>query len=261
MTLEPGMRLVAVYDTRDAAATAARRAIEAGVSDEDVRLDDPRDHVASVEGEMRDEIVHTTAGPGAVGPFTEEVAEGMLLGIVVAGAIGLVLALPFAAIAISGIAVWTRLLIVAIVGAVIGATVHVLTRSEAARRLALELGCASARDAYDLPPEPLDAAVLFAPVGDLVPSAMRALDRGGTLAIAGIHLTDVPKLVYDDALFEERVLTSTTANTRRDGEELLELATTIPLRVTTVPYAFDDADRALVDLAHDRFTGAAVLHM
>jgi alcohol dehydrogenase, propanol-preferring len=142
-----------------------------------------------------------------------------------------------------------------------GATVHVLTRSEAARHLALELGCASARDAYDLPPEPLDAAVLFAPVGDLVPTAMRGLDRGGTLAIAGIHLTDVPKLVYEDALFEERELTSTTANTRRDGEELLELATTIPLRVTTVPYAFEDADRALADLAHDRITGAAVLHM
>jgi alcohol dehydrogenase, propanol-preferring len=142
-----------------------------------------------------------------------------------------------------------------------GATVHVLTRSEAARHLALELGCASARDAYDLPPEPLDAAVLFAPVGDLVPTAMRGLDRGGTLAIAGIHLTDVPRLVYEDALFEERELTSTTANTRRDGEELLELATTIPLRVTTVPYAFEDADRALADLAHDRITGAAVLHM
>lgn len=142
-----------------------------------------------------------------------------------------------------------------------GATVHVLTRSEAARHLALELGCASARDAYDLPPEPLDAAVLFAPVGDLVPSAMRGLDRGATLAIAGVHLTDVPKLVYDDALFEERALTSTTANTRRDGEELLALATAIPLRVTTVPYAFEDADRALADLAHDRITGAAVLHM
>ena len=142
-----------------------------------------------------------------------------------------------------------------------GATVHVLTRSASARRLALELGCASARDAYDAPPEPLDAAVLFAPVGDLVPVALRALDRGGTLAVAGIYLSDVPRLVYAEELFEERTLTSTTANTRRDGEELLELAARIPLRVTTSPYAFDAADRALHDLAHDRVTGAAVLRV
>ena len=142
-----------------------------------------------------------------------------------------------------------------------GATVHVLTRSASARRLALELGCASVRDAYDAPPEPLDAAVLFAPVGDLVPVALRALDRGGTLAVAGIYLSDVPRLVYAEELFEERTLTSTTANTRRDGEELLELAARIPLRVTTSPYAFDAADRALHDLAHDRVTGAAVLRV
>jgi propanol-preferring alcohol dehydrogenase len=140
-----------------------------------------------------------------------------------------------------------------------GATVHVLTRSEDAQRLALELGCASAGDAYAAPPEPLDAAVLFAPVGDLVPVALRALDRGGTLSIAGIYLTDVPRIVYADELFGERTLTSTAANTRRDGEALLELAARIPLRVTTVPYAFDDAPAALADLAHDRVTGAAVL--
>jgi len=142
-----------------------------------------------------------------------------------------------------------------------GATVHVLTRSEAARELALELGCASARDAYDAPLEPLDAAVLFAPVGDLVPVALRALDRGGTLSIAGIHLSDVPALVYEDALFEERTCTSTTANTRRDGEELLALAAGIPLRVETVAYPFTEVDRALTDLAHDRVNGAAVIHM
>ena len=141
------------------------------------------------------------------------------------------------------------------------ARVHVLTRSEAAQRLALELGCASAGDTFATPPEPLDAAILFAPVGDLVPVALRALDRGGTLAVAGIYLTDIPALDYADALFEERSLTSTTANTRRDGEELLELATRIPLRVTTSPYDFDDAPRALLDLAHDRVTGAAVLEL
>jgi propanol-preferring alcohol dehydrogenase len=142
-----------------------------------------------------------------------------------------------------------------------GATVHVMTRSRAAQRLALELGCASATGAYDAPPERLDAAVLFAPVGELVPVAMRALDRGGVLSIAGIHMSDIPRLVYADELFEERTLTSTTANTRTDGEELLALASRIPLRVTAVRYPFADAARALADLAHDRLTGAAVLDL
>jgi propanol-preferring alcohol dehydrogenase len=142
-----------------------------------------------------------------------------------------------------------------------GATVHVMTRSRAAQQLALDLGCASANDARAQPPEPLDAAVLFAPVGDIVPVALRALDRGGTLAIAGIHLTDVPALRYEDELFEERAVTSTTANTRRDGEELLELAVTVPLRVQTTVYPLARADVALRDLAHDRVTGAAVLHV
>jgi propanol-preferring alcohol dehydrogenase len=142
-----------------------------------------------------------------------------------------------------------------------GARVHVLTRSEAARELALDLGCASASDAYARPPEALDGAVLFAPVGDLVPVALQALDRGATLSVAGIHLTDIPRLVYADDLFGERTLTSTTANTRRDGEELFRLAASVPLHVTSVPYAFEDADRALADVAHDRVTGAAVLRV
>jgi propanol-preferring alcohol dehydrogenase len=142
-----------------------------------------------------------------------------------------------------------------------GATVHVLTRGERAQQLALDLGASSASDAYGEPPEPLDAAILFAPVGDLVPVAMRALARGGTLSVAGIYLTDIPRLVYERELFEERTLTSTTANTRRDGEELLALATEVPLRVTTTAYDLDDADRALADLAHGRVNGAAVLHV
>ncbi|WP_425312306.1 zinc-binding alcohol dehydrogenase family protein [Planobispora rosea] len=142
-----------------------------------------------------------------------------------------------------------------------GATVHVLTRSGSARELALELGAASAGDAYDAPPEPLDAAILFAPVGDLVPVALAALERGGTLAVAGIHLTDVPSLVYRDHLFQERTLRSVTANTRADGHALLEHAARHPLRVATTPYDFDRADRALEDLAADRVTGAAVLRI
>ncbi|MGH3371668.1 MAG: zinc-dependent alcohol dehydrogenase family protein, partial [Nocardioidaceae bacterium] len=102
-----------------------------------------------------------------------------------------------------------------------GAEVHVLTRNPAARELALALGASSAGGAYDEPPARLDAAVLFAPVGDLVPTALAALDRGGTLAVAGIHLSDVPRLDYQEHLFREKTLTSVTSNTRADGEELL----------------------------------------
>lgn len=142
-----------------------------------------------------------------------------------------------------------------------GATVHVLTRSPEARQLALELGAASAGDTFDPPPEPLDAAILFAPAGEIVPAALAALDRGGTLAIAGIHLTDIPTLDYQRHLFQERQVRSVTANTRRDGEEFLALAAHIGIRVHTVPYPLDEADRALADLAQDRLTGAAVLRV
>jgi propanol-preferring alcohol dehydrogenase len=140
-----------------------------------------------------------------------------------------------------------------------GARVHVMTRAPEARALALELGAASAGGADSMPPEPLDAAILFAPVGSLVPPALAALDRGGTLAIAGIHLSDVPGLDYQHHLFEERTLRSVTANTRRDGEEFLTEAARIGVRVTTSPYPMDRADDALRDLAHDRVNGAAVL--
>ncbi|QFY08573.1 zinc-binding alcohol dehydrogenase family protein [Nonomuraea phyllanthi] len=139
-----------------------------------------------------------------------------------------------------------------------GAVVHAVTRSAASRALALELGAASAGDR---PPEPLDAAILFAPVGTLVPPALEALDRGGTLAVAGIHLTDVPVLNYDRHLFQERTLRSVTANTRADGRAYLELALAHPPRVTTVLHPFDEAARALTDLANDQVSGAAVLVM
>lgn len=140
-----------------------------------------------------------------------------------------------------------------------GATVHVLTRSAEARRLALELGCASAGGPHDAPPEPLDSAILFAPVGDLVPVALAALDRGGTLAVAGIHLSDVPPLNYQDHLFQERQVRSVTANTREDGRRFLAEAAAAGVRVRAHPYPFHRALDALRDLAHDRFDGAAVL--
>jgi len=140
-----------------------------------------------------------------------------------------------------------------------GATVHVLTRGEQARRLALELGAASAAGAGDMPPEPLDAAILFAPVGDLVLPALAALDRGGTLAIAGIHLSDIPPLNYERHLFQERQLRSVTSNTRVDAREFLLFAAEHRLEVTVHPYPLDAADQALADLKAGRFDGAAVL--
>jgi alcohol dehydrogenase, propanol-preferring len=140
-----------------------------------------------------------------------------------------------------------------------GARVHVMTRSREAQRLALALGAHSAGDSDAAPPEPLDSAILFAPVGTLVPPALAALDRGGTLAVAGIYLSDVPSLRYDDSLFEERTLQSVTANTRHNGEEFLAEAARYRIRVSATAYPMARAEVALRDLAHDRVNGAAVL--
>lgn len=140
-----------------------------------------------------------------------------------------------------------------------GLRVHVLTRGEHNRALARDLGVDSVGGAADAPPEPLDGAIMFAPAGELVPVALRALDRGGTLAMAGIWSSDIPTLDYDATLFQERRLVSVTANTRDDGETFLALAVRLGIRSTTVPYAMADANRALSDLRHGRFGGAAVL--
>ena len=141
-----------------------------------------------------------------------------------------------------------------------GAAVHVFTRGHAARELALSLGAASAQGTFDPAPEPLDSAIIFAPAGDLVPVAMAALDRGGTLAVAGIYLSAIPPLDYGRHLFQERTLRSVTANTRGDAEEFLRLAGRLRLQVATARYPLDSADRALSDLAAGRVRGAAVLH-
>ncbi|MGE0219078.1 zinc-binding alcohol dehydrogenase family protein [Mycolicibacterium sp.] len=140
-----------------------------------------------------------------------------------------------------------------------GAEVHVMTRGERARELALALGAASAQGAADPPPVPLDAAVLFAPVGDLVLPALEALDRGGTLAIAGIHLSDIPVLNYQRHLFQERQVRSVTANTRADAQAFLDFAGRHRLQVTHPRYSLDGAEDALRDLAEGRIAGAAVL--
>ncbi len=143
-----------------------------------------------------------------------------------------------------------------------GIEVHAVTRSAAARVLALGLGAVSATSHRHRhrPPVPLDSAILFAPVGQLVPAALAALDRDGTPAVAGIHLSDVPPLVYQDHLFRERQIRSVTANTRTDAREFLEFAGRHRLEVTTVPCALAEVDRALLDLAAGRVTSVAVLH-
>ncbi|MBJ8348963.1 zinc-binding alcohol dehydrogenase family protein [Antrihabitans sp. YC2-6] len=140
-----------------------------------------------------------------------------------------------------------------------GAEVHVMTRGEKARLLALGLGATSAQGATDRPPVPLDSAILFAPVGDLVLPALEALDRGGTLAIAGIHLSDIPPLDYKRHLFQEREVRSVSSNTRVDAKDFLAFIDGNRIEVTTPEYALADADRALTDLAEGSVSGAAVL--
>lgn len=142
-----------------------------------------------------------------------------------------------------------------------GAEVHVMTRGDGARELAVALGAASAQGASDPPPVPLDSAILFAPVGELVLPALEALDRGGTLAIAGIHLSDIPVLNYQRHLFQERQVRSVTSNTRADAREFLAFAGEHHIEVTSPQYPLDRADVALSDLSSGRIAGAAVLRL
>lgn len=139
--------------------------------------------------------------------------------------------------------------------------VFVFSRGEGHRSLAREMGATWVGGTYDPSPEPLDAAIVFAPAGEIVPPALEALDRGGTVAVAGIHLSEIPPLDYQRHLFQERRLRSVTANTRSDGRELLRLAREIPLSARTTSYPLEEAGRALVDLKQDRVRGAAVLEI
>ena len=142
-----------------------------------------------------------------------------------------------------------------------GCEVFVFSRGGAHRELASELGAAWVGDSLERPPRPLDGAILFAPAGELVLPALASLDRGATLAVAGIHLSEIPALDYARHLFQERRLQSVTANTREEGRELLELADSIPIRTQTVTYPLEAASEALVDLKQDRIRGAAVLEI
>lgn len=142
-----------------------------------------------------------------------------------------------------------------------GCRVFVATRGEGHRRLAAELGAVWTGDAAALPPEKLDSAIVFAPVGELAASALAALDKGGTVALAGIYMTDLPALNYERLLFHEKQLCSVTANTRQDGEELLRLAAEIPIVTHVETFPLEEANEALIKLKHDGIQGAGVLRV
>jgi propanol-preferring alcohol dehydrogenase len=127
-----------------------------------------------------------------------------------------------------------------------------------AQRFALSLGAAWAGDSGTAPPEPLDAAILFAPVGSLVPTALRAVRKGGTVVCAGIHMSDVPAFPYQ-ILWGERRIVSVANLTRRDGEEFFALAPKVPVRTTVETFRLDQANDALARLREGRINGAAVL--
>jgi len=142
-----------------------------------------------------------------------------------------------------------------------GGTVFVFTRTPEHATLARALGAAWAGTAPETPPAPLQRAILFAPAGALVPEALRVLDRGGTVVLAGIHMSEIPPLDYAKHLYLEKTLRSVTAATRRDATELLELAACLPLRSEVETFPLADANEALLRLKRSEIRGAAVLTM
>ena len=141
-----------------------------------------------------------------------------------------------------------------------GMEVYVFTRSEVHRQLALKLGAAWAGGAETDPPPEIDAGIIFAPAGWIIPLALRALRPGGTLALAGIHMSDIPQMPYD-LLYHERTVRSVANVTRQDAREVLELAVTIPIQSEITEYRLVDANLALQDLKHGDVNGAAVLRV
>ncbi len=140
-----------------------------------------------------------------------------------------------------------------------GAEVYVCTRDRARHQaLAAELGAAWVGGALDEPPVKLDAAIVFAPAGEIVPSALRALDRGGRLVLGGIHMSPIPPIPYQD-LYWERVIRTVSNNTRQDGREFLEEAARAGVRTRVQTFALAEANEALAALKHDAVRGAAVL--
>jgi alcohol dehydrogenase, propanol-preferring len=140
-----------------------------------------------------------------------------------------------------------------------GARIFVVTRGKEHQQLAVRMGAAWAGDDARHMPEKTDSAIVFAPVGHLVPPALEMLRKGGTLSLAGIHMTDIPPLQYEKHLFHERDIHSVTANTREDGEELLREAAAAGVQAEVTTYPLEEANRALQDVKEGRISGTAVL--
>ncbi len=139
-----------------------------------------------------------------------------------------------------------------------GAEVYACTRDERHQKLALELGAVWAGGTIAEPPQKLDSAIIFAPAGEIVPAALKALKKGGTLALGGIHMSEIPPLNYD-WLYGERVVRSVANNTRADGHDFLKVAAEIPIQTEIEVFPLKDANRALNSLKNDAIRGAAVL--
>jgi propanol-preferring alcohol dehydrogenase len=136
--------------------------------------------------------------------------------------------------------------------------VFACTRDVRHQKLALELGAAWAGGTYDEPPTKLDAAIIFAPAGEIVPAALKALKKGSALILGGIHMSPIPSFSYD-LLYQERMIRSVANNTRQDGEDFLRVAAEIPIRTRVQIFPLAEANRALNALKNDAIPGAAVL--
>ncbi len=141
-----------------------------------------------------------------------------------------------------------------------GCDVYVFTRSEGHRKLAESLGAKWVGTADDKPPKTMDASIIFAPAGPLVPKALSVLSKGGRLTLAGIYMTPIPEMDYD-LLYHEREIKSVANSTRRDVEELLALSVEIPIKTTIKTYSLEEANKALEDVKHSRIEGTGVLVM
>jgi propanol-preferring alcohol dehydrogenase len=141
-----------------------------------------------------------------------------------------------------------------------GVDVFVATRDQRHQQLAMELGAKWAGGGLDVPPVQLDASIVFAPAGEIVPAALKALRKGGRLILGGIHMSDIPSFPYD-LLYQERIIRSVANNTRQDGEEFLKLAAEIPIHTHIQLYPLREANRALNALKNDAIPGAAVLQV
>jgi propanol-preferring alcohol dehydrogenase len=141
-----------------------------------------------------------------------------------------------------------------------GAEVYASTRDARHQKLALELGAAWAGGTFDEPAKKLDAAIVFAPAGEIVPAALKALKKGGVLVLGGIHMSAIPSFPYE-LLYQERVIRSVANNTRQDGEDFLRVAAEIPIRTHVQIFPLQEANRALNALKNDAIPGAAVLRV